>query len=75
MKKKIEMKEQQDKQQYIENCKELIELIGRKQIRTECEISLQSLNYWLNHGIPRAWFQFLSQTHKEAAKQVFQGRV
>jgi hypothetical protein len=75
MKKKIEMKEKQDKQQYIENCKELIELIGRKQIRTECEISLQSLNYWLTHGIPPAWLKFLSQTHKEAAKQVFQGRV
>lgn len=69
------MKEQQDKQQYIENCKALIELIGRKQIRTECEISLQSLNYWLTHGIPPAWFKFLSQTHKEEADRVFQKKV
>lgn len=69
------MKEQQDKQQYIENCKALIELIGRKQIRTECEISLQSLNYWLTNGIPPAWFKFLSQTHKEEADRVFQEKV
>lgn len=69
------MKEQQDKQQYIENCKALIELIGRKQIRTECEISLQSLNYWLTHGIPPAWLKFLSQTHKEESGRVFQKKV
>lgn len=65
------MKEQQDKQQYIKNCKVLIDLIGRKQIRNECGISLQNLNYWLNHGVPRPWLKFLSKTHKEEVKQVF----
>ena len=69
------MKEQQDKQQYIENCKALIELIGRKQIRTECEISLQNLNYWLNHGIPRAWTNFLCEKYKKEADRVFQKKV
>lgn len=69
------MKEQQEKQQYIENCKALIELIGRKQIRTECEITLQNLDYWIKHGIPRAWINFLREKYKEEAKQVFQGKV
>lgn len=69
------MKEQQDKQQYIENCKVLIELIGRKQIRNDCEITLQCLNYWLINGIPRPWLKFLCEKYKEEAGRVFQEKV
>ena len=68
------MIEREDKQ-YIEDCKEFIELIGRKQIRSDCKITLQNLNYWLNHGIPRAWINFLCEKYREEASRVFQGKV
>lgn len=66
------MKEQRDRQQYIEDCKEFIDLIGRKQIRNDCEITLQNLNYWLGHGIPCPWFKFLCEKYKEEAGRVFE---
>lgn len=67
------MTEKKDKQ-YIEKCKVFIEAIGRKQIRTECGISLQNLNYWLVRGIPKSWLHFLCEKHKEEA-HIFQEKV